>query len=143
MPKNDDSFFTPELSSLFSDLVVVLDSFGVDLTAMILVFWILVILLGVFGINLYLTVSRRNSKPEDSTSADKCNGDSTAPKSLDTEVHGESSNKFAADASSLKYLNDVIHWLFGGSREELSEDLMTSWLEAMNNKSKKLVVEVC
>lgn len=137
---------TPWWLSSFSlaDFLDLADSYGFDITAMLLIFWCLVFLILIFGANLYLTLTKRakrieedekriNKEKKETTTTSEESANQSEYRSTITEpiINRTSSNRLDSASSNIKqfrtehstgtdvdcvnWIDDVIEWLFQSS----------------------------
>lgn len=138
-------------SSSLESLVELLDSYGFDLPAMLLLFWVLVLLIVIGGINLYLTLVKRQRRIEDDRSARCRNQKDTSKSSGESSLTGQlgSSPKRSllsqeADHESYEWIQQVIEWLYRAdvASPTIITECIDAWLASLNLKSQKLTAEV-
>ena len=144
-----DSSTLLSTASSFEILVDVLESYGFDLTAMLLIFWCLVAFIVVIGINLYLTLVKRQQRIQN----EQTNRNQKEAQSLESSISASSVNSLKdapkknhldSDEDSRAWIQKVIEWLYRAdtSSPTIITECIDAWLASLNSKSRKLTVEV-
>ena len=151
--------------STVNNFIDLLDSFGIDLTAMLLLFWCLIAFIVVIGINFYLTITKRQQRITNERNLKKSQKErenNLVNESINSKAATFSSSSFGYNSTAKrlsyqgcvhsdrneqdcdKWIHEVIDWLTqsGFNTPAIINECINSWFASLNSKSRQLIREV-